>query len=68
MPAHCDQRSNKLDKTFKIFMSGQEYSFESFQSAISALAQCGIIGEDGVPGAGVSFDSFPEIDVETTQF
>ncbi|HLJ11619.1 MAG TPA: hypothetical protein VKU82_10535 [Planctomycetaceae bacterium] len=67
MPAHCEQRSNQFDRTFQIFMSGQEYSFESFQSAISALAQCGIIGEDGVKGAAVSFDSFPEIDVETTQ-
>jgi len=44
MSAQCD--GHLREKSFSVILSGRLHRFDSFQSAIGALAACGIIRND----------------------
>ncbi len=58
--ARCDQCGNDYDKSFNVSMAGRDYTFDSFECAIQALAptcahcDCRVIGH-GVEKDGVIF-------------
>lgn len=52
----CDVCGNEYDKSFTVMMAGQEYTFDSFECAIHALApECAHCGCK-VIGHGVEID------------
>lgn len=58
--AQCDQCGNDYDKAFNVVKDGREWTFDSFECAIQALAprcghcDCRVIGH-GVESGGTVF-------------
>jgi len=58
--AICDQCGNDYDKSFQVKMNGRDWTFDSFECAIEALAptcahcSCRIVGH-GVEKAGTFY-------------
>ena len=59
--AICDQCGNEYDKAFSVKQNGRQWTFDSFECAIQALApvcphcQCRVIGHGVETGPGVMY-------------
>lgn len=53
MSAECDARQRV--KTFSVVIRGQQHEFDSFQSALGALAACGVLRNDAEADQDVDF-------------
>jgi hypothetical protein len=54
--AKCDQCGNDYDKTFKVRMAGQTYTFDSFECAVHKLAPTCPNCSNRIIGHGVEAD------------